>query len=60
MNNQNKRTAILSGQQPKSRQEIIDDIIKVLADNNLSIIDAKDILNQTSKVICRQVVKSFV
>lgn len=60
MNNQNKETAILSGQQPKSRQEIIDDIIKVLADNNLSIIDAKDILNQTSKVICRQVVKSFV
>lgn len=60
MNNQNKETAILSGQQPKSRQEIIDDIIKILADNNLSIIDAKDILNQTSKVICRQVVKSFV
>lgn len=54
----NKETAIQNEQQLKTKQEIIDDIINVLADNNLTITDAKEILYETSKVICKQTVKS--
>lgn len=52
-----KETAIHNEQQPKSKETIINDIIKILADNNLTIMNSKDILYETSKVICRQVVK---
>lgn len=57
MNIQNKETATQNEQQPKSKETIINDIIKILADNNLTITNSKDILYETSKVICRQVVK---
>lgn len=56
-NNTNNKTAIHSEQQFKSKQEIINDIIKVLADNSLTITDSKDILYETSKVICSQIVR---
>lgn len=59
MDIQNQETAIQNEQQLKSRQEIVNDIIGILADNNLSIIDAKEILYETSKMVCRQPVKSF-
>lgn len=54
MENKEKETAIQNGQQLKSKQEIIDNIIKILASNNLTITDSKDILHETSKVICKQ------
>lgn len=57
MNEIQKETAIQNEQQFKTKQEIIKDIIKILADNNLSIADSKDILYETSKSICRQIVK---
>lgn len=57
MDIQNKETAIHNKQQSKSKQEIINDIIKILADNNLTITDSKDILYETSKAICRQIVR---
>lgn len=57
MNEIQKETAIRNEQQPKTKQEIIKDIIKILADNNLTIVDSKDILYETSKAICRQIVK---
>ncbi len=56
-NNTNNKTAIQNEQQSKSKQEIINDIIKVLADNSLTIADSKDILYETSKVICSQIVR---
>lgn len=59
MNNQNntEKTATKDEQQPKMKQEIANDIINILADNNLTIADAKDILYATSKTICRQKVR---
>lgn len=56
-NNTNNKTAIHNEQQSKSKQEIIEEIIQILADNNLTITDSKDILYETSKVICRQTVR---
>ena len=53
-----KETAIQNEQQLKSKQEIIDEIIKILANNNLTITDSKYILYETTKVICRQKVQS--
>lgn len=52
-----KETAIHTEQQLKSKQEIIDEIIKILANNNLTISDSKDILYETSKTICDQTVR---
>ena len=57
MNIQNKETAIQNEQQSKSKQKIINDIIKILANNNLSITDSKNVLYETSKVICSQIVR---
>lgn len=57
MDIQNKATAIQDKQQLKSKQEIIDNIIKILTNNNLTIADSKDILYETSKVICNQIVR---
>lgn len=54
-----KETAIHNEQQPKSKQEIIDDIIKILVDNNLTIANAKEILYSTSKKLYQQPVKIF-
>lgn len=56
MNKLSKETAIHNNQQSKTKQEIINDIIKILADNNLTVTDSKDILYETSKAIGRQVV----
>lgn len=53
-NNTNKETAIQNKQQFKSSQEIIEEIIKIFADNIISISDAKYILTETSKQLCRQ------
>lgn len=52
-----EKTATSDEQQFKSKKLIMNDIIKILADNNLTITDSKDILHETSKVICEQVVK---
>ena len=54
MQDQNKETAIQNEQQFKSTQEIIEEIIKIFADNIISISDAKDILEETSKRLCKQ------
>lgn len=56
MNTQNKEPATQNEQQIKTKQEIINDIIKILAENNLTIADSKDILHETSKEICNQTV----
>lgn len=58
-NNTQKGTAIHNEQQSKSKKEIIDDIIRILANNNLTITDSKDILYETYKVICSQIVKVY-
>lgn len=47
-------TATQNVQQPQSKQDIINDIINILAVNNLTISDSKDILYETSKAICKQ------
>ena len=54
MQNQNKETAIQNEQQFKTTHEIIEEIIKIFADNIISISDAKDILEETSKRLCKQ------
>lgn len=59
MNRSQKETAIQDEQQLKEKQEIINDIINILAENNLTIAEAKEILYTTSKKICNQTVKSF-
>lgn len=51
-----KNTAIQNEQQ-YSKKEIIDDIIKILADNNLSITEARQILNIASKKLGQQAVR---
>lgn len=56
-NNKDNKTATHGEQQPKTKQEIVEDIIKILADNNLSIMDSRDILHATSKTICKQAVR---
>ena len=56
-NNNNNKTATQNEKQLKDKAIIINDIIKILADNNLTITDSKDILYETSKAICRQTVK---
>lgn len=56
-NNIENKTVIHNEQQFKTKQNIINDIIKILADNNLTITDSKDILYETSKVIYRQAVR---
>lgn len=50
----NKETAIPDEQQFKSSIEIIDDIIKILADNFIPISHAKYILNETLKELYKQ------
>lgn len=54
MQSTNKETAIQNGQQFKTTQEIIDDIIKIFADNIIPISDAEYILNETSKKLYKQ------
>lgn len=44
----NKETAIQNEQQLKTKQEIINDIIKIFADNIISITEADSILHATS------------
>ena len=54
MQNRDKETAIQDERQLKTTQEIIDEIIKLFAENIISISDAKDILEETSKRLCKQ------
>lgn len=54
-----KETAIQNEQQSNFKQKIIDDIIKILADNNLSIYEARELLNLTSKKLGRQIVREL-
>lgn len=56
-NTTNNKTETQNEQQFKVKKEIINDIIKILADNNLTITDSKDILYETTKTICKQIVK---
>lgn len=53
-NNTNNKTAILSEQQFKSTNEIIDEIIRILAENVMSISDANYILKEVSKRLYKQ------
>lgn len=53
-NNTNNKTAILSEQQFKSTNEIIDEIIRILAENVMSISDANYILEEASKRLYKQ------
>ncbi len=55
--NTNNKTATSDERQFKTKELIMNDIIKILANNNLTITDSKYILYETSKVICKQVVK---
>lgn len=51
-NNNNNKTAILSEQQLKSKQEIINDIIKILLSNEgMSVYYGKEILRETIDVL---------
>jgi len=55
--NTNNKTATSDEQQFKTKELIINDIIKILADNNLTITESKNTLYETSKVICEQVIR---
>ena len=52
-----KETAIQNEHQQKSNKEIVDKIIALLADNNLTITDAREILQITSKKLGKQIVR---
>lgn len=52
-----KETAILEEQQSISKRIVVDEIIKILADNNLSITEAREILNIASKKLGEQTVR---
>lgn len=52
-----KETAILEEQQSISKRIVVDEIIKILADNNLSITEARKILNIASKKLGKQTVR---
>lgn len=54
MNIQNKEAVTQNEQQIKSSDEIIDEIIKLFADNIMSILDANYILDETSKRLFNQ------
>lgn len=57
MNELQKETAIQNEQQQKSNEEIVDKIIALLADNNLTITDAREILQIASKKLGKQIVR---
>lgn len=57
MDNEKKETAIQNGQQ-NEKEVVVNSIIDILAKNNLSIAEAKNILYITSKKICQQIVIS--
>ena len=52
-----KETAIQDEQQLNPKLKIINDIIKVLDDNNLSISESREILNNASKKLGQQTVR---
>lgn len=56
MNELQKETAIQNEQQSKSNKEIIDSIIEILANNNYTITEAREILHITSKKLGNQTV----
>ena len=58
MDNLKKETAIQDEQQLNGNEEIVSSIIDILANNNLSIAEAKNILYAASKKICQQLVKA--
>lgn len=58
MENMKKETAIQDEQQLNGNEEIVSSIIDILANNNLSIAEAKNILYAASKKICQQLVKA--
>lgn len=49
-----KEAAVCNGQQLKSSNEIIEQIIKMFAENVISISDANYILDEVSKRLCEQ------
>lgn len=53
----NKENATTEEQQLNFKQKIINDIINILAENKLSINDAKEILHATSRAMEKQTVK---
>lgn len=54
MDIQSKETAIQDERQFKSTKELIEEIIRLFADNIISISDANFILEETSKKLCMQ------
>lgn len=52
-----KETAIQDEQQFKSKKEVIDNIIEILANNNYTITEAKNILHMTLKKLGEQIVR---
>lgn len=55
----NKETATQNEQQLKTKQEIINDIIKIFADNVISISEAHSILHEISKKLKIQPVSTI-
>lgn len=58
MENEKKETAIQNEQQLNKNEVVVNSIIDILAKNNLSIAEAKNVLYITSKKICQQIVIS--
>lgn len=54
MDIQSKETTIQDERQFKSTKELIEEIIRLFADNIISISDANFILEETSKKLCMQ------
>ena len=52
-----KETAIQNERQSKSNKEVIDKIIQLLAENNLTITDAREILRITSRKLGEQIIR---
>lgn len=48
-NNENTKNTVIHEERQYSKKEIIDDIIKILVDHNLSISEAREILKFTSR-----------
>lgn len=56
--NKNNKTATQNKRQLKTKETITNDIIKILADNNLSIMDLREIIHTASKAICKQKIRT--
>ena len=53
-NNENTKNTVIHEERQYSKKEIIDDIIKILVDHNLSVSEAREILKFTSRKLGEQ------